>query len=139
MCKVNKFVPSARIEAGKITSGGWRQPYATIKVQCVEGHPELPPNALATITHKIDFKNLWAAFIERGISDDEVVIIVRSKKYLRGYARIFAYFMPRMIVMIFKNHAFKLLIDPDFEPELKGEARFLAELPVEEWRPHVMR
>ena len=139
LCKVSHFSPSAMVKDGKVASAGWRTPYASVVIECVDGKIKLPQNTLGTVTHRLDFRHLWAAFVERGIENDEVVVIVWTKKYTRLVSRILSPFMPRMTVMIFKDRAYNLLIDSNLEPNLRGEARFLAELPSAEWRPDKMK
>ena len=46
--------------------------------------------------------------------------------------------MPRLWVMICPKGAFELMADQKSRPELQGEARFLAERPIAEWKPEVM-
>ena len=80
MCTVSRFIPFAKVEGAKVVSAGWKKPYAEIALECTEGDTKLSPNTVGAITHKLDFKHLWAAFIERGINDDEIVIIIWGKK-----------------------------------------------------------
>jgi len=40
--------------------------------------------------------------------------------------------------MICPKGAFELMADQKSRPELQGEARFLAERPIAEWKPEVM-
>src|SRR3989338_1482686 len=61
-----------------------------------------------------------------------------SKKHLKSYAKLFSAFMPRLWVMICPKGAFELMADQKSRPELQGEARFLAERPIAEWKPEVM-
>jgi hypothetical protein len=139
MCRVSHFTPFAKVEGAKVVSADRRKPYGEIALECTEGGTKLPPDTVGAITHKLDFKNLWAAFIERGIDDDEIVVIVYSKKYLKRSLKIFSPFMPRLTVMIFKAEAYKLLRDNCYKPQLRGEARFLGELPIMEWRPEALK
>jgi hypothetical protein len=139
MFKVSHFTPLAKIENGRVTSVDRTMPYAFVDVECVERLEPVSQEIVGEITHKIDFENLWAALIDRGVAVDETVVIVWYKSALTGIMKMFSVFMPGLVVMIFKNHAFRLLTDPKFQPELRGEARFLAELPVAEWRPDVLK
>jgi len=40
--------------------------------------------------------------------------------------------------MVCQKGAFKLMTDPNYRPELGAEARFMAQLPIEEWKPEIM-
>jgi hypothetical protein len=139
MCTVSHFTPFAKVERGRVVSADRKKPYAEIALECTEGGTKLPSDTVGAITHKLDFKHLWAAFIERGINDDEIVVIVWGKKYLKRSLKMVSPFMPRLIVTIFKAEAYKLLRDKSYKPELRGEARYLAELPTAEWRPEALR
>jgi hypothetical protein len=133
-CKVINFTPLALIEDGKVVVANKTEPYASIILECRK-----TPNTIeGFICHKMDFQHLWMAFKERGVKQNEEVIIIWSKKHLKGFAKIFSSFMPRLWVMICPKGAFELMVDPNSRPDLKGEARFLAERPIAEWKPAVM-
>jgi hypothetical protein len=135
-CKVTGFTPAAKVEGGKVTAFDRSTPYALLGLEA----RELPPGTTGAITHKLDFKHLWAAFVERGISDDEEVVIFWLKKEgLKGWARLFAPFMPGLVVMVCKAGACELLSDRNCQPELRGEARWLAERPIMQWEPEIYR
>jgi hypothetical protein len=78
------------------------------------------------------------AFNDREVKENEEVIIFYSKKHLKSYAKLFSAIMPRLWVMICSIGVFELMINPKSRPDLQGEARFLAERPVAEWKPEVM-
>jgi hypothetical protein len=46
--------------------------------------------------------------------------------------------MPSLVVWVCHKHAYELMIDRSFRPELGGEARLLAMSPVVEWKPEVI-
>jgi peroxiredoxin len=46
--------------------------------------------------------------------------------------------LPNLWVMVCKRGAYELLTNPDSQPELQGEARFMAEKPIIEWKPELM-
>ena len=133
-CRVVDFVPMSSIKDGKILTLGLSVPYASVTIEC----KKTPNKITGFITHKTDFMHLWTAFKERTIKQDEEVIIFWSKKHYKRWARIFSAFMPRLWVMICSKGAFELMTDPNYKPELKGEARFLAEKPIVDWKPEVM-
>jgi hypothetical protein len=132
-CRVIEFRPFAYVEGETVTSLDRTFPYASVELECTK----LAGETVGFITHKTDFKNLWAAFKERGVEPDEEVIIFWSKKHLKGYAKLFSVFMPRLWVMICKQGAYELMTDPNCKPELGGEARYLAGRPIVDWKPDV--
>lgn len=134
-CRVVSFTPLASIENGKIIVPNKTEPYASILLEC----KKLSKPIKGFITHKIDFQHLWMAFKERKVNQNEEVIIFWSKKHLKSYAKFFSPFMPKLWVMVCQKGAFELLTDPSNRPELTGEARYLAEKPIEEWKPRVMK
>ncbi len=134
-CKVINFIPLASIENGKVITPNKTEPYASVILEC----KKLPQQTKGFICHKMDFQHLWTAFKERGVRQDEEVIIFWSKKHLKDFAKIFSVFMPKLWVMICQKGAFELMTDPESRPELQGEARFLAERPITEWKPEVMK
>ena len=134
ICKAIDFVPMAIIKNGKTSIHNRASPYASIKFEC----RKLPQIAAGYITHKIDFMHLWTAFKERMIQQDEEVLFFWSKKYYKGYAKLFPAFMPKMWVMVCPKGAYQLF-DPSFKPELEGEARARARVPIVDWKPKVMR
>lgn len=134
-CKVINFTSLASIENGKIIISNKTEPYASVVLEC----KKLPEQTKGFICHKMDFQNLWTAFKERGVRENEEVIIFYSRKHLKIYAKLFLAFMPRLWVMICQKGAFELITDPKSRPELQGEARFLAEKPIIDWKPKVMK
>ena len=100
--------------------------------------PALPREAKGFITHRTDFLHLWNAFNERGVRDDEEVIVVWTRQYPKTYARLMSKFMPRLCVMICPTQAFELMTDQDFKPEMTGTARWEAQRPLVEWKPNAM-
>jgi len=134
-CKVIEFTPSAIIKNGRVVALNKNEPYASVVLEC----KKLSQQTKGFIYHKMDFQHLWAAFKERGVRENEEAIIFYSKKRLKSYAKLFSVFMPRLWVMICPKGAFELMADPNNRPELQGEARFLAELPIVEWKPELIK
>jgi len=132
-CRVTHFnpLPSTRVEGGKVVSKNSAMPYAIVTLEC----PTHPPDLRGLIAHKVDFRNLWEAFAERGNRDDREVIIFWVKKPRNLFARMVAPFLPGLHVMLCKAGAYELMTDPDRCPELRGAARFRAEAPLMEWKP----
>jgi hypothetical protein len=133
-CKVINFTPLALIEKGKVITNNKTEPYASVILEC----KKLTQQTKGFICHKMDFQHLWAAFNERGVKENEELIIFYSKKHLKSYAKLFSAFMPKLWVMICPKGAFEIMTNPESHPELQGEARFLAERPIAEWKPEVM-
>lgn len=134
-CKVINFTPLASIENGKVIITNKTEPYASVTLKC----KNIPQPMKGFICHKMDFQHLWAAFKERGVRQEEEVIIFWSKKHLKSYAKIISAFMPRLWVTICQKGTFELMTNPNSRPELQGEARYLAEKPIIEWKPEVMK
>ena len=133
-CKVIDFLPMASIKDGKISAIGKKTPYASVVLEC----KNVPTRIKGSITHKVDFMHLWSSFKERGVKQDEEVLIFWTKKHYKGVYKIASAFLPRLWVMICKKGAFELMTNPDSQPELHGMARALATRPIIEWKPEVM-
>lgn len=134
-CRVLNFIPMGAVKDGKVLSINRRMPYAAIELECIK----LPQKAKGYICHKLDFKHLWLAFKERGVKENEEVIIFYTKKHYKNILyKILSFSMPRLWVMICRKGAYELITDSNYKPELRGEARFIAESPVAEWKPDVM-
>lgn len=131
-CKVIEFTPHARMENDKIISTK-SLPYASVRMEC----SKLRQDAFGLITHKLDFINLWTAFNVRGVDPSEEVIIIWSRRHLRWGAKLLVRIMPRLCVMICKKGAYHLMTDPHSSPELRGEARSLAQMPIVMLKPEV--
>ena len=132
-CRVIDFAPMALIKEGKILADK-KTPYASIVLECKKS----PTKITGFITHKVDFMHLWLAFKERGVKQDEEVLIFWSKMHYKKLYKIFSAFWPRLWVMICKRGAFELITNPDSRPELYGEAWWNARKPIIDWKPEVM-
>jgi hypothetical protein len=133
-CKITNFSPSVSVQNGKVLTSNSTEPYASIIFECTK----IPGTIKGFIFHKLDFQHLWEATKERGISDNEELIIFYNKKYLKTYAKLFSAFMPRFWITICPKGAFELMKNPNYRPDLQGEARFLAKAPIVDWKPNVM-
>lgn len=135
VCRVIDFAPlGSSVKDGDVKVLDKSTPYASVTLEC----RKFPNRITGFITHKVDFLHLWAAFKERGVKENEEVLISWYKKGLKTSAKIFSPFMPKLVVMICKKEAYELINDSNFKPELSGEARFNAEKPIIEWKPEVM-
>jgi hypothetical protein len=133
-CRVIDFTPMALVQNGEVVAPDITTPYASVTLEC----KKISNKVKGFVTHKVDFTNLWTAFKERGISDNEEVIIIWSIKHYKNVYKKFLYFLPRMWVMICHKGAFEIMTDPNWKPELTGEARWNAEKPIVDWKSEVM-
>jgi len=135
-CRVFNFNPlgSSVDTDGKVHAMDKTTPYAGITIEC----QKLGKNISGFITHKIDFKHLWAAFRERTVKEDEEVIIIWTRKHYKTGIKFVSAFMPKLWVAVCPKGAFKLMTDDDYKPELTGLERWEAQRPIIDWKPEVM-
>lgn len=135
-CRVSSFMPLGSVvdTDGKVRAMDMTTPYASITIEC----RKLGKNITGYITHKIDFRHLWAAFKERTAREDEEVIIIWTTKNYKRF--IFASpMMPKLWVWVCPKGAFEIMTDNTYKPELSGEARWNAWKPIIDWKPDVMK
>jgi len=77
-CRVIEFEPYSRIIEEKIY-GPKTEPYASVILEC----KKVQGRIRGYITHKIDFTHLWMIFEERGVKEDEEVIIFWTVKHYK--------------------------------------------------------
>ena len=133
-CLVVDFKPTASVVDGRVIINNKMAPYASVSLKCKKYQQAIE----GFITHKVDFTHLWAALKERGLAENEEVIIFWSKKQLKAWAKPFSVFMPKLWVMICPKGAYELMTNPHFMPELGGEARWDAQSPIIDWKPKTM-
>lgn len=132
--RVIKFSPLlASVQNGKVVAINMTTPYASVSLErnsrIIEGF----------VTSKTDFLHLWLAFRERGISADEEVIMFWSvKHYKYKFIKFFSMFFPKMWVMICPKGALEIMTNSHSHPELTGRARFLAKMPIVEFKPEII-
>ena len=135
LCRVISFTPLATLKDGKVLAIDKTTPYASIVLEC----KKLPQQSIGFITHEIDFANLWKAFKERGISkNEELLIIWTTRMYKNKISSFISSFLPKLWVMICQKEAYELRTDQSYKPELTGEARWIASMPIIDWKPDVM-
>jgi hypothetical protein len=61
------------------------------------------------------------------------------KSNLKRLARLFSSTMPSLIVWVCHKHAYELITDPTYRPELGGFERHKAMAPIVRWEPDVLR
>jgi hypothetical protein len=136
ICRVTAFTPLAgRVEGAEVKSFTRGLPYASIEIES----PALAEPTTGFITHKLDFQHLSEAFNVRGVADDEEVIVVWNKSNLKRVARWFSRAMPGLVVWVCPKHAYELMTNPSFRPELDGLERHRAASPIVTWKPEVLR
>lgn len=156
LCFVTAFTPMAKVENGSVVAMSAGTPYASVRLRCERSADDIT----GFISHKTDFAMLWAAFKQitavpgthvevhspeelnpAGLGEDREVWLVWTRKNYRGAVRLFSRFLPRLVVMVSRKGAFELAVDRTgrVRPELKGEARAMATLPLVTWTPKVMR
>lgn len=134
-CRVIDFTPLASVKNGKVIAPNLTDPYASITLEC----KKMPNTIKGYVTHKMDFTHLWTAFRERGISDNEEVIIIwTTKHYKYKFLKLLSPAYPKMWVMICLKGALEIMVDSNWKPELTGEARRNAMKPIAEWKPEIM-
>lgn len=133
ICRVSNFTPYAKLVNNEVVADSKTGPYAflTIETGKILGKAELP------IFHKDDFKNAYEAFNERK-EGQEVLVIWSDNNYKNVAFKISQSILPKLIVWLCQKDAYQLMTDQAYKPELTGEARFLAEKPIKEWKPEVM-
>ena len=152
LCLVTAFIPMAKVEKGNVIAINSSTPYGSVHIKCEKSSDDI----IGFITHKTDFSMLWAAFNQRaevagtrvevrspdlnsaGLGESEEVWLVWTQRRYRTGAGLFRKILPRLIVMVSPKGAFELLLDRDIRPDLQGEARALATLPLATWTPKVM-
>lgn len=136
ICRILEFNPIASVENGKITLSNTTVPYASVSFQCSNESKILK----GFITHKEDFKVLWAIFKERKIDNNEEVLFFWSNEHYKNiFYSLLSSFMPKLWVMICKKSSFEINTNKNYKPELTGEARWLASQPIEDFKPDVMK
>jgi hypothetical protein len=135
MCRVHSFTSLAGVVEGtEVKSSTRRLPYASIEIES----RLLSELVTGYITHKLDFQHLWEAFNDRGIADDEEVIVIWNKSSLRGISRWTSRAMPGLLVWICRKGAYEIATDPRPSAGLEPSAWFEAVSPIVKWEPEVL-
>jgi len=135
-CRVTEFAPFSSVEHGRVVAPNRTDPHASVMLECVG----MPMPVRGFVTHRVDFIHLWAAFVERGVSDDEEVIVLWTRShYQHRYMRLLWRIFPRMWLRIYPKGSLEIIrrySDPDHAPGLgEMEAAASAMLPIAEWKP----
>lgn len=138
MCKVLEFNPFGKVENGKVLAPKISKPYASLTIE--RDNPSAIFELL--IPHKIDFKHLWEAFVERPKNKNEEVVIFWSKNYKNRFLKPFSAILPKLRVMVYPKGSFEKFKNPEWRNQFKGEAGFHKELeelqPITEWKPDII-
>ncbi len=132
-CRVFQFSPFGWIEDGRICAPK-RMPYAAIHFECTR----LPGTIKGYITHRADFLHLWQAFMERGVRDDEEVIVYWTiQNYKLRWLRHFSWFFPKLWVTISHKGLFEFMKG---RREVQGQ-RSTEEMlrSIASWKPGIMK
>lgn len=136
-CRVIDFTPLASVQNGKVVAPNLTDPYALVTLEC----KKVSNMIKGSITHKMDFAHLWAAFKERGISDNEGVIIFWSTKHYKyRFLKFLSAIYPKIWVTIWPRGAWEILVNLNRKPELTDEAilNTLGRGPLAAWKPEIM-
>jgi len=134
ICRVIDFNPLAVVKDEKIQRVDV-MPYASVTFEC----KKVSEKITGFINYREDFQHLWIAFKERGIKNNEEVLIIWSRKhYTFKWLRILSFLLPKLRVMICPKGAYELITDPRSKPELSGEARAKASLPIDDLKSKIM-
>ena len=135
-CRVNYFRPLGSLvdSDGKVKSMDRTTPYASVNIEC----KKLGKNITGFITHKVDFKHLWAAFKDRKLKEDEEVIIIWSKKHYKRGRGLFSDILPKLWVMVYRKGYYEAIADPSDKLKSKDFNTLESMLPIISWKPDVM-
>lgn len=134
VCRIIDFNPLAAVKNGK-TRRVDVMPYASITFECKKVSEKIS----GFINYSEDFQHLWAVFKERGVKNNEEVLIIWSRNhYTFKWVKIFSFLLPKLRVMICPKGAYELITDDTWKSELTGEARAKASMPVLDLKSKIM-
>lgn len=108
-------------------------PYGYILVESAK----LKQRLILPIFHRLDFTNIHQAFEDK-TQDQEVLIVWTINYYRYKPLKYLSCFFPKTIVLLCKKAAYDYITDSDYRADVRGEARYLEEKPIREWKPPVM-
>ena len=138
LCRVTSFdaLGSLVDRDGKVHAVDKTSPLACVTIEC----RRLGKNLTGYITHTVDFRNLWEAFEETRVNEDEEVLIIWTKEHYRyRLMKFLSPLFPKLLVMVCPKGAYELMVDNGYRPELSGQARGDAMRRIVEWKPEVMQ
>jgi len=134
VCRATNF-SNAIPDIGRFTA------YGSVTIEC----KKLPDKMTGIITHKEDFLNLSKAFNNPLVNEEsatqpaEIIFTWTRKRYKNFLISAFSPFMPRLIVLVCPKEAYEFITNPNYKPEIQGEARALKQIPIVEYKPKVMQ
>jgi hypothetical protein len=130
-CRVKHFTPLAKMEGNKVIAVSKSMPYALLKVES----PKLPQEATMPVVHRLDFKNLWEIFKQRGLGEEEELLVFYVPFFEKGLKKLFSKGMPKLHFYIYPKGRLEQIYDPTFEKSLDGEAWRQWIKPIAKWVP----
>ncbi len=130
LCHVLDFFPHASVQNGKIESTGISMPYASLTLEC----PKMSEKVAYSIIHRIDFTNLWEIFRERGVKENEEVLVGRYE-YRTILGRLFSPFLPKIYILIYPKGSFNKFNGKNWQEKTQGEAWVREMRPIEKKYP----
>lgn len=130
ICRVISFVSLCDLTNSKSGTKSVLDPYGiiTIETSSCDEHLQIALN------HKTDFNNIKESFKYKK-DTEEVLVGFDSSDRSNVLFRIFTAILPKLSILLCKEGSYKLLTDPEYQPELQGEARWSAARPIREWKP----
>jgi hypothetical protein len=110
--RITHFTPFATMDKGKIKSSSLTMPYAILSVES----PKLPQEANIVVVNKVDFKNLWLVFQDRGINSNEEAIVCCVPFFRNILLKRLSNAMPRLHIYIYPKGHLEETNDPNFKP-----------------------
>ena len=126
--RITHFTPLVNIENHKVKSHSLG-PYAFLAVES----PKLNSEALLPVGHRVDFQHLWEVFKQRGVAEDEEVLVFYAPIKRKWY-KWASSFLPKLHIFIFPKGHLEEIHNPNFKPD---NARSWFK-PIAEWRPDKM-
>jgi len=105
-CRVNHFLPFGKVEGTKVKDAPPPMPYALLTVET----PKLSGEAILPVIHRVDFYNLWQVFQERGLSDQEEVLVVSVHFSKTGLKKLFSSMLPKLFIYVYPKGHLELII-----------------------------
>ena len=118
-CRVKHFTSFGSFESGEVKSPQSFLPYASLLVDLPKlQNANLPQVASMPVVHRDDFIRLCEIFNERGVSQQEEVLVSYEPFFQSNFL---SRFMPRLHIFIYKKGHFDQENDPNFNPDNAGE------------------
>jgi len=117
LCRVLDFTSHASVQNGKIESAGISTPYGSLTLEC----PKISGKIECPIIHRVDFINLWEVFKEKGVKENEEVLVGRYE-YLTMLGKLFSSFLPKIYILIYPIGSYNKFNDKSWQEKTQGEA-----------------